>query len=131
MTLVVDASALVWALTGDGPEVAAFQERLGREEVHSPHLIDAEAGRALRFLALGGHLPPDEAARRLDDGAALVDERYSHTLLSGAAWRLRDNLTFYDALYVALAEALELTLFTADRRLAGAPRLPCPVEIVG
>lgn len=130
MTLVLDASALIRALTGEGPEVAGFRERLGEEEVHSPHLIDAEAGSALRFLALGGHLSATDAARRLDDGAALIDERYSHTLLSGAAWRLRDNLTFYDALYVALAAALGLTLFTADRRLAGAPQLPCPVEIV-
>lgn len=50
--------------------------------------------------------------------------------LSEAAWGLRDNLTFSDALYVALAANLELPLLTADVKLAKAPDLPCAVEIV-
>jgi predicted nucleic acid-binding protein len=60
-----------------------------------------------------------------------VDQRYPHTgSLADAAWELRDNVTFYDALYVALAAALDVPLLTADARLARAPGLPCQVEVV-
>jgi predicted nucleic acid-binding protein len=62
---------------------------------------------------------------------ALVAERYPHGLLSRAAWRLRDNPTYYDALYVALAARLDVPLLTADARLARIPGLPCTVEVVG
>jgi len=51
--------------------------------------------------------------------------------LAAVAWALRDNLSFYDALYVALAAALDAPLITADARLASAPHLPCVTEVVG
>lgn len=131
MTLVVDASALVWAVTSAGSEAAAFRDRLAGQDVHAPHLIDAEAGSALRSLVLTRVLPAGEALGRLRDGAGLVDHRYRHTDLFLPAWELRDNVSFYDALYAALARALEAPLCTVDRRLADAPGLPCLVEVVG
>jgi predicted nucleic acid-binding protein len=61
----------------------------------------------------------------------LIDHRYGHTgALTDAAWELRQNLSFYDAIYASLAAALRVTLVTADRRLAGAPALPCRVDVV-
>ena len=50
--------------------------------------------------------------------------------LAAAAWRLRANLSFYDAMYVALAQALAIPLITADARLSRAPALPCVIELV-
>ena len=76
---------------------------------------------------LAGHLDPESAATGLAGGRLLIDQRYPHTgSLAGAAWDLRDNVTFYDALYVAL----DVPLLTADARLARAPGLPCQVELV-
>jgi predicted nucleic acid-binding protein len=61
----------------------------------------------------------------------LIDHRHEMTgALAGAAWILRDHLTFYDALYLALAQALTCPLLTADERLSQAPILPCAVELV-
>ena len=78
-----------------------------------------------------GHLDPESAATGLAGGRSLIDQRYPHTSsLAGAAWDLRDNVTFYDALYVALAVALDVPLLTADARLARVPGLPCQVELV-
>ena len=80
---------------------------------------------------LAGHLDPESAATGLAGGRLLIDQRYPHTgSLAGAAWDLRDNVTFYDALYVALAAALDVPLLTADARLTRAPGLPCQVELV-
>lgn len=64
-------------------------------------------------------------------GPALVDVRYeAHGRLAAAAWELRDNVSFYDGLYVALAGALALPLVTLDARLAEAPSLPCHIDLV-
>jgi predicted nucleic acid-binding protein len=61
---------------------------------------------------------------------SLVDNRYPHENLAHTAWQLRHNLTYYDALYVALATRLGSPLLTADARLARSPGLPCSVELV-
>jgi predicted nucleic acid-binding protein len=125
---VLDASAAVFALTGS-PETL---ERLSGAEVHAPHLLDAEAGNVLRRLLLAGKITGDVAAVGLAVLPGLVDERYPHFgWLTRAAWELRDTITFYDALYVALAARLEVPLLTADVELSRAPGLPCKVEVVG
>jgi predicted nucleic acid-binding protein len=98
---------------------------------HAPHLIDAEVGNVLRRHERVGRLSADEAAQGLRAAAALIDHRYPHIgPLGQLAWTLRSNLSFYDALYVALAASLQLPLVTADVRLSGAPRLPCTIELV-
>jgi predicted nucleic acid-binding protein len=131
VAVVLDASALVYAIRSRVPTAALLRRRLVDETSHAPHLIDAEVGNVLRRHVLAGELPPSDARSLLGDAAALVDVRYEISeALRGAAWALRDNLSFYDALYVALARALDLTLLTADTRLARAPKLSCAVELV-
>jgi predicted nucleic acid-binding protein len=44
-------------------------------------------------------------------------------------WGLHDNLTMYDAAYVALAARLDLPLVTVGQKLAATPNLPCVVEV--
>ena len=131
MSFVLDASALVYAVRSGGPIAASLRRRLVEETAHAPHLIDAEVGNVLRRHALAADLAPSDARTLLSDAAALVDLRYETSeALRGAAWALRDNLSFYDALYAALAQALDLSLLTADAKLVRAPKLPCAVELV-
>ena len=131
MSCVLDASALVYAIRSTEPPAAILRRRLVEETSHAPHLIDAEVGNVLRRQVLAAELSPSDARLLLSDAATLVDLRHETSeAIRGAAWALRDNLSFYDALYVALAQALELSLLTADARLMRAPRLPCAVELV-
>ena len=78
-----------------------------------------------------GRLTSHEAAHGLQAAAVLVNHRYPHVgPLGQLAWTWRHNLSFYDALYVALAATLDVPLITADARLSRAPRLPCTIEVV-
>lgn len=130
MPLVVDASALASATLGRGN--AGLRERLAQEVCHAPHLLDAEFGNLLRRRVLRGELSPIEAELHLTAGPRLIDRRYAvDRRLAERAWAMRDILTFYDALYVALAWALRLPLLTADVGLAQSPGLDCAVELVG
>jgi predicted nucleic acid-binding protein len=125
---VLDASTAVFALTGSADVLG----RLSSSEIHAPHLLDAEVGNVLRRLLLAGKITEDVAAVGLAVLPGLVDERYPHFgWLTRAAWELRGTITFYDALYVALAARLEVPLLTADVKLSRAPGLPCKVEVVG
>jgi len=131
MAVVLDASALIYAVRSRAPTAAVLRRRLVEETSHAPHLIDAEVGNVLRRHVLDSEVPPSTAEVLLGDAATLVDTRYeTSAALRGAAWTLRDNVTFYDALYVVLAQALRLPLLTADAKLARAPKLPCAVELV-
>lgn len=128
---VLDASALVLAVGGKSGLAAALRTRLTGVRRHAPHLIDAEVGNVLRRHEREGRLSADEAATGLRVAAVLVDHRYPHVgPLGRLAWNWRHNLSFYDALYVALAVSLDLPLVTADGRLRGVPNLPCTVELV-
>lgn len=129
MAFVVDASALVYASIRDDAAAARFRRRLGSEIVHAPHLIDAEFGNVLRRHVLRGELTAEHGATVLDTAPRLVDHRYEHTGgIAAAAWALRENVTFYDGIYVALAAALGVALVTADARLSSAPDLPCHIQ---
>jgi predicted nucleic acid-binding protein len=128
---VVDASVLVEYLTV-GENVEAARAAIGRERwVWAPALIDAEVGNALRRLVRSKELGPRKAAAALDDFLDMRIQRVPHRSLVDRAWQLRDNVTFYDALYVALAEALGAPLLTRDARLARAPGIRTEVELVG
>jgi predicted nucleic acid-binding protein len=132
MALVIDASAMVIALLGRSHEAAALRGRLVAEVCHAPHLIDAEVGNVLRRQVLRGGLAAADAAALLHFSGPLVDHRHQMTgALATAAWALRQNVIFYDGLYVALAVALAVPLVTADQRLARAPGLNCVVEQAG
>jgi len=119
------------AVLGGSSSARELRRRLAAEVCHAPHLIDAEVGNVLRRRVLRGELLPADGQLLLSAAAPLVDHRYEMTgALARAAWLLRDNFSFYDALYAALAHALTCPLLTADERLARAPTLPCAVELV-
>lgn len=97
----------------------------------APEIIDLEFLSAVRRQARRGTLDGDAARSTIVLFLRLGIRRVSHTLLLWRAWSHRDNLTAYDACYVALAEILGATLVTADRRLARAPGIGCAVEVIG
>lgn len=128
MTIVADASALVESLAG-GPLALAVDERFQAESsVWAPHLVDAEVGHALRTAVRRGELSDWRALTALDALASSRLLRARHRDLLRAAWGLRHNVSYYDALYVVLAAALDAPLVTLDARLARAPGLPAVVE---
>ncbi len=118
--IVVDTSAVLAALAGRTPDRALVQ-RLADGDLHAPHLIDVEILQALRGLVRGGKLSLDRADDVRVDVADLAIARYGHEPLADRVWALRDNLTAYDAVFVALSEALAVPLITCDARLAAAP----------
>ena len=124
--IVADASACVLALLNDGEARAA----LLAESVAIPHLADSEVAHALRGQVLRESVAPDAAFTALEHWSRLGLRRWPVTGLLGRIWSLRENLSAYDATYVALAEALESRLLTADVRLAQAPGPTCAVTIV-
>jgi predicted nucleic acid-binding protein len=128
---VLDASVLV-ELLGDGPQAELVRERIDDEDhvLWAPHLIDAEVGHALRRSVRLGELTADAAGRALWEVDDLPLERVEHDLLVHVAWGLRDNFSFYDALYVALALMLDESLLTFDARLAGSG-FDLPIEVLG
>jgi predicted nucleic acid-binding protein len=129
--VVLDASALTLAVGGKSAAASALRVQLAGARCHAPHLIDAEVGNVLRRHERDGRLGPGEAAQARRAAAVLVHRRYPHTgPLGDLAWTWRGHLSYYDALYVALAVALKAPLLTADARLSRAPGLPCVVELV-
>ena len=128
--VVLDASVAATALVEVTPQAERLRHRLAQIVTHAPHLIDAEVGSVLRRRTSAGHIAADVAAGALRGLGLLVGQRYPHGPLATAAWALGDNVTYYDALYVALAARLGYPLLTADARLARAPGLPCAVELI-
>lgn len=124
--IVLDASGAVLALLNDGDARRA----LARERVAVPHLADSEVAHALRAQVLRGRVDAAHAAAALTRWALLGLRRFAATGLLPRMWELRANLTGYDATYVALAEALDCELVTADARLAQAPGARCSITVV-
>jgi predicted nucleic acid-binding protein len=128
--IVVDASVLAPALADDGADGDQARARLRDEILIAPELIDLEVQSVLRRLSRVGQLPARRAELALTDLLELPLRRMSHRPLLPRCWSLRENLTTYDAAYVALAETLDLVLVTADARLSRAPGLHCDVEVL-
>jgi predicted nucleic acid-binding protein len=129
--IVVDASAVLETLLRT-PAAAAVEGRLfySRQTLHAPHLIDVEVAQVVRRYAAAGELDAERGREALADLADFPLLRYPHDLLLQRIWELRNNLTAYDAAYVALAEVLGAPLLTRDRRLAAAPGHHAKVELV-
>jgi predicted nucleic acid-binding protein len=127
--LVVDASVLAVALADDGPDGDRARARLRGERLAAPELVDLEVASVLRGQFRAGALDARRAGFALADLAALPLQRVPHRPLLSRCWELRDNLTSYDAAYVALAELLQADLLTADRRLTKAPGPRCHIEL--
>lgn len=128
--LVVDASCLVDALVGD-PVGEAVRARLAADpDQAAPHVIDVEVLGVIRREHLRGRLDRTLATQAVEDLQSWPGERFPHRHLLGRAWELRNTVRGWDAMYVALAEALGAVLLTGDRRLAAATGPTCRMEIV-
>lgn len=100
------------------------------QTLHAPHLLDVEVAQVIRRYALSGEIDRARGGLALADLADLPLRRYPHDFLLPRIWDLRNNLTAYDAAYVALAEALDAPLLTRDRRLAAAAGHRARIELV-
>lgn len=125
---VVDASAVVHALIGTGGD--AISDLIIAGEPVAPYVVDLEVVRGLLRAVRGGTLDEVRAREALADFSSFPIERYSHEIVLGRIWELRQNITTYDAAYVALAERLDVPLLTRDRRLANATGHAARIEYI-
>ncbi len=100
---------------------------LSDADLLAPHLVLFEAANVLRRLAAAGVVSADQAAQGHIDLVDLQMELWPYELLAARSWQLRDNLSIYDASYVAVAELSGATLATLDGRIGRAPGLRCEV----
>ena len=125
MTLVVDAS-VVAASALDAGEVGEWARNcLAAQDLCAPHLLPAEVASAIRRHTLAGMLPETAGRDALHDVSLLGLDLYPFSPFHDRIWELRDNLTAYDAWYVAVAEAHHCPLATLDHRLVGAAGPRC------
>jgi predicted nucleic acid-binding protein len=129
--IVVDASALLEALLRT-PAAKEAERRLfdPRQTLHAPHLLDIEVAQVIRRYAASGDIDEVRGRAALTDLSDFPIRRYPHDFLLPRIWALRNNLTAYDAAYVALAEALDAPLLTRDARLAGAAGHHARIELI-
>lgn len=127
--IVVDASAMVELLLGTeiGKKV---DERVMQAKRHAPHLLDIEVVQVFRRFVHSRQLTAERASAAIDDLVRFPVQRHPHAGLLERVFELRANLTAYDALYLALAEALDATLVTCDTGLAKAPGRRTAIEVV-
>ena len=124
--IVVDSSIVIDALIGEESE----RKRLREEKVIAPCLIDAEVGHAVRRMVRRERFDATVGAAALEELRRFDISMVSHDPLLVRAWELRDNASFYDALYIALAELSGCNLVTRDARLAGIPGIRASVEVI-
>jgi predicted nucleic acid-binding protein len=129
VTVVVDASAVVAALVDNGSDGQWAGSELVRESLAAPHLMPVEAANILRRAVRAGDVSSDSAGQAHDDLVHLRVDLFPYEPLALRVWQLRDNLTAYDAWYVALAEALGAALVTLDERLSRAPGPQCAFRL--
>lgn len=129
--IVIDASAVLEVLLRT-PAASSVEARLYQagQTLHAPHLIDVEVAQVLRRYAATNQIDAQRYRIALDDWLLFPVSRYSHEVLLPRVWDLRANITAYDAVYVALAEALDAPLITRDGRLAGAFGHAAKIELV-
>lgn len=129
--IVLDASALLELLlrtaAAAGVEARLFR---GGETIHAPALIDVEVAQVLRRYVARGELTEPRARASLDLLIAFPMERYGHEPLLRRIWSLRDNMTAYDAAYVALAEGLRAPLLTCEAKLAASAGVRAAIELI-
>lgn len=128
--IVVDASAVItWLLDPFGAG-AAVADRLQHSTVLAPQLLPFEVWQGLRRARASRGISAQVANRLHADFGALPVELWPTGVLSEGVWRHTQNLSAYDAAYVALAELANATLITSDGRLARAPGIRCSIEVV-
>lgn len=115
-----------------GPANRAARVALAREqELAAPAILLAEAASAIRGMTLRGEVSDVRGRTALREASTMRLERFFFEPFVDRVWALRENVTVYDAWYVALAETLDVPLLTADRRLAAAPGARCEIRFVG
>ena len=116
-----------------GLRARRIRERMAQSDgdLHVPHLFEVEVLSVLRRFSLRGELSQERARLALGRLSTMRLTRYPHTALLSRLWELRDNVTIYDAAYIALAETLGTPLVTTDARLARAPGIRAAVEVYG
>ncbi len=129
--LVVDASVVASAVADDGGRGSLCRQRLRGERPAAPDLLRLEVLSVLRRQVIRGGLSRHRAGEAVADLLDLPVTVYPTAPLLRRVWELRGNVSAYDACYLALAEALDAVLLTADARLAAAPGLRCRVEVIG
>jgi predicted nucleic acid-binding protein len=128
--LIVDATCL-YEVVADTEQAESVRTRLAEDQDHAaPHLVDVEVRNVIRRHEIEGRLDATAATQAVDDLYAWPGERFGHRGLLSRAWDLRHNIRGWDAFYVALAEALDGTVLTLDRRLPRANGPTCPIEVV-
>ncbi len=128
--LVVDASCLGEVLV-NGQLADSVRLRLSRDSEHAaPHVIDVEVFGVIRRLRSMEAIDETTAALAVEDLSLWPGERFGHRALLERAWELRATVPGWDAMYVALAEVLEVPLITLDGRLARATGPRCVIELI-
>ncbi len=130
--IVVDAAVVVDFLVDVSPQAPAVRARLACEPAQwaAPELMDAEVAHVLRRQVVRGEVSSATAGLALADLISLPVRRYPHLPILARAFELRHNATLYDALYLALAEALDAPLLTRDAALVGVPGVGAAVELI-
>ena len=125
--IVCDASAIVAALLDSGPDGQWAGGRIAGAELFGPTLLPFECTNVMRRLELAGTVSADQAVQAVADLLDLPIEYWPYDALAERIWELHENLSSYDAAYIALAEELDATVVTLDRRMQRAPGLTCVV----
>jgi len=128
--IVADASVVIESLINSRPKGRAIRRRLASEKLRCPHLMDIEVAAALRLLVARGRLNPEQAHFAIVELSQMRVDRRSHTDYLERVWELRDSVSAYDAVYVAIAEHGATSLLTLDRRLASAHGPRCAIEVL-
>jgi predicted nucleic acid-binding protein len=129
--IVIDASAIVELLLQTELGIRV-ERRIYRDydDIHAPHLLDVEALSALRRLVGAREVPAERAEKAVEDLAFLRIIRHGHLDLAARAWELRQNVTAYDAVYLALAESLDAPVVTCDRPFGAARGHRARIEVI-
>jgi predicted nucleic acid-binding protein len=128
--IVLDASAAIdWLLQTAAGQQIETRIYSRSESLHAPHLLDLEVAQVLRRLVREGTVSAQRADQALQDLLSLRVARYPHFVFLPQIWRLRHNLSAYNAAYFALAEKLGATLITRDARLAAASARGVSIEL--
>jgi predicted nucleic acid-binding protein len=129
--IVVDASVLANVVGDDGADGQRTRRELrAAGDLSAPDLLDVETVAVLRKRWIGGTITARRFSTAISDLEAMALERYPTLPLMRRAYELRANVTAYDATYIALAEALQCDLLTADNRLANAPGTRCVIRVI-
>lgn len=129
--IVPDASVILEVLLRT-PDAEGIEARifLPDETLHAPHLLDLEVAQVLRRYVSQRQITEARGAEALADLGDFPITRYPHTIFLPRVWELRGNLTAYDAVYIALAEALDASLVTRDSGLASATGHGAHIDLV-